>query len=94
VVHRNRITRSSDAKLIEEVHPGLPPMLRIRLNDAALRFARRLKYHGTGTVEFLDTKGRVLFLEMNARIGQHPVTEMVEGVTWLPRRCGRGRALS
>jgi acetyl-CoA carboxylase biotin carboxylase subunit len=71
-------------KLIEEAPaPSLPPALRARLHDAALRFAARLGYRGAGTVEFLvdPVREEFFFLEMNARIQvEHPVTEAVSGV--------------
>lgn len=71
-------------KLVEETPaPNLTDALRGSLHEAAVRFARRLSYRGTGTVEFLVDHERhaFYFLEMNARIQvEHPVTEAVTGV--------------
>ncbi|MFI6305967.1 acetyl/propionyl/methylcrotonyl-CoA carboxylase subunit alpha [Amycolatopsis thailandensis] len=70
-------------KLIEESPaPNLPPGLRERLGEFALRGVRSLGYTGAGTVEFLvDAGGEPTFMEINARIQvEHPVTEMVTGV--------------
>ena len=71
-------------KLIEETPaPDLPESLRQRLQEAAVRFARRLSYRGAGTVEFLVDRSQesFYFLEMNARIQvEHPVTEAVTGI--------------
>jgi acetyl-CoA carboxylase, biotin carboxylase subunit len=71
-------------KLIEETPaPGLSPALRNSLQQAAVRFAERLRYRGAGTVEFIvDAPHEVFyFLEMNARIQvEHPVTEAVTGI--------------
>ncbi|MFM1885006.1 MAG: hypothetical protein RL026_163 [Pseudomonadota bacterium] len=71
-------------KLIEETPAvGLSQRLLAGLREAGVRFARRLKYRGAGTVEFLVDNERdcFYFLEMNSRIQvEHPVTEMVTGV--------------
>jgi acetyl-CoA carboxylase biotin carboxylase subunit len=71
-------------KLIEETPaPGLSSALRHSLQQAAVRFAERLRYRGAGTVEFIvDTQRESFyFLEMNARIQvEHPVTEAVTGI--------------
>lgn len=71
-------------KLIEETPAvGLSPGLLSGIREAGVRFAKRLRYRGAGTVEFLvDTERDCFyFLEMNARIQvEHPVTEMVTGV--------------
>jgi acetyl-CoA carboxylase biotin carboxylase subunit len=71
-------------KLIEETPAvGLSQRLLDELREAGVRFARRLKYRGAGTVEFLvDTdRDRFYFLEMNSRIQvEHPVTEAVTGI--------------
>ncbi|MEN9705328.1 MAG: hypothetical protein RLZZ393_1207 [Pseudomonadota bacterium] len=71
-------------KLIEETPAvGLSKRLLDELREAGVRFAKRLKYRGAGTVEFLVDCDRdcFYFLEMNSRIQvEHPVTEMVTGV--------------
>jgi acetyl-CoA carboxylase biotin carboxylase subunit len=71
-------------KLLEETPaPGLSGEFRLRLHEAALRFAKRLSYRGAGTVEFLADmhEDSFYFLEMNARIQvEHPITEAVTGV--------------
>ena len=71
-------------KLIEETPaPALSPALRDSLQQAAVRFAERIKYLSAGTVEFIvDTQREAFyFLEMNARIQvEHPVTEVVTGI--------------
>jgi acetyl-CoA carboxylase biotin carboxylase subunit len=71
-------------KLVEETPaPGIDATLRTALHDAALRLAKRLRYRGAGTVEFLvdAASGEFWFLEINARIQvEHPVTEAVTGV--------------
>ncbi len=70
-------------KLIEESpSPVVHDTLRKKLQDAAIRGARRIGYVGAGTVEFLlDDDGSYYFMEMNTRIQvEHPVTEMVHGI--------------
>jgi acetyl-CoA carboxylase biotin carboxylase subunit len=71
-------------KLIEETPAvGLSSRLLAQLRAAGVRFARRLKYRGAGTVEFLVDNDRdcFYFLEMNTRIQvEHPVTEAVTGI--------------
>ena len=71
-------------KLIEETPAvGLSSRLLAQLREAGVRLARRLKYRGAGTVEFLvdNDRDRFYFLEMNSRIQvEHPVTEAVTGI--------------
>uniref|UniRef100_UPI0038CF53A1 acetyl-CoA carboxylase family protein n=1 Tax=Rhodopila globiformis TaxID=1071 RepID=UPI0038CF53A1 len=67
--------------------PALDAMLRQRIIDAAVRFARSVGYRNLGTFEFLvDVSGRpgaapFVFIETNARLQvEHTVTEAVTGV--------------
>ena len=92
VVHlfeRECSTQRRHQKIIEESpSPNVPPALRRRMTDAAVRIARAASYRNAGTVEFLvDLAGRrqsepaFYFLEVNARLQvEHPVTEQITGI--------------
>ncbi|WP_298725115.1 biotin carboxylase N-terminal domain-containing protein [uncultured Pseudomonas sp.] len=71
-------------KLVEEAPaPLLSDELRESMHQAAVAFAKYLKYRGLGTVELLVDCERetFYFLEMNARIQvEHPVTEAICGL--------------
>jgi len=69
-------------KLIEEAPAAnLPPNLRQRILDDAVRLGRRLRYRGVGTVEFIVSGTDYYFLEVNPRLQvEHPVTELVTGI--------------
>jgi propionyl-CoA carboxylase alpha chain/3-methylcrotonyl-CoA carboxylase alpha subunit/acetyl-CoA/propionyl-CoA carboxylase biotin carboxyl carrier protein len=70
-------------KLIEESPaPALPPGLRDRICDAAVKLASAANYVNAGTVEcIVAPDGEFFFLEMNTRLQvEHPVTEMVTGL--------------
>jgi 3-methylcrotonyl-CoA carboxylase alpha subunit len=74
-------------KIIEESpSPGMTPILRKRISEAAVDAARAAGYVGAGTVEFLvDAAGSgepsFYFLEVNTRLQvEHPVTEMLTGL--------------
>ncbi len=75
-------------KLIEIApSPWLPPGLRERMLQAALRMASEVRYHSLGTFELLvDAEARgeqasFVFIECNPRLQvEHTVTEQVTGV--------------
>ncbi len=71
-------------KLIEESpSPIMTDNLRQQMGEAAVNIAKRSKYVGAGTVEFMYDEKRksFYFLEVNTRLQvEHPVTEMVTGI--------------
>ena len=69
-------------KLIE-IAPAfdLPEALRKDMLDAAVRLGIAANYRGAGTIEFLVTEDRFVFMEANARLQvEHTVTESVTGI--------------
>ena len=75
-------------KLVEEAPaPGMTPVLRKAMGEAAAGVARAIGYWGAGTVEFIaEGRGglepaRFWAMEMNTRLQvEHPVTEMITGI--------------
>lgn len=70
-------------KLIEESPSiSVPPEVREKLGEVAVRAAQSIQYVGAGTIEFIfDNKTKeFFFMEMNTRLQvEHPVTELVVG---------------
>ncbi len=71
-------------KLIEESPSiSVPPEVREKLGEVAVRAAKSIQYVGAGTIEFIfDNKTKeFFFMEMNTRLQvEHPVTEQVTGL--------------
>tara|TARA_B100001113_G_scaffold266216_1_gene221069 strand:- start:142 stop:2127 length:1986 start_codon:yes stop_codon:yes gene_type:complete len=70
-------------KIIEEAPcPVMTNDLRKKMGEVAVSVAKKIKYSGAGTVEFLlDSEDRFYFLEMNTRLQvEHPVTELISGL--------------
>lgn len=70
-------------KIIEEApSPSVPPEVRQRMGEAAVRAAKQISYVGAGTIEFIfDNKTKEFyFMEMNTRLQvEHPITEQTTG---------------
>jgi pyruvate carboxylase subunit A len=69
-------------KLLEETPSmALTDDLREEMGAAAVRIAQAAGYVNLGTVEFIVSKGRFYFLEMNTRLQvEHPITEVTTGL--------------
>ena len=70
-------------KIIEEApSPSVPPEVRLRMGEAAVKAAKQISYVGAGTIEFIfdnQTK-EFFFMEMNTRLQvEHPITELTTG---------------
>ena len=86
-------------KLLEEApSPFLDKKTREKMITLAMRFAKRLKYQGAGTIEFLMDKNKnFYFLEVNPRLQvEHPVTEAITGIDIVEQqiRIAQGERLS
>lgn len=87
VVHlfeRECSAQRRNQKIIEECpSPSVPPEVREKMGNVAVRAAKSIGYIGAGTFEFIfdnNTKD-FYFMEMNTRLQvEHPITEMVTGV--------------
>jgi acetyl/propionyl-CoA carboxylase alpha subunit len=68
-------------KVLEEApSPALDPVLRARMGEAAVAFARAIGYRSAGTAEFMLDGRDFWVLELNGRIQvEHPVPELVSG---------------
>ncbi|PWU17082.1 MAG: acetyl-CoA carboxylase biotin carboxylase subunit [Bdellovibrio sp.] len=71
-------------KLIEEApSPSVPPEVRMKMGEAAVRAAKQINYVGAGTIEFIfdNSTKEFYFMEMNTRLQvEHPITELTTGV--------------
>jgi len=85
-------------KVLEEAPPpGVPDAVIQSLEDAAVRLAGHVGYHGVGTVEFLLTGEDFFFLEVNPRLQvEHGITEVIAGVDLveIQIRIARGESIA
>jgi acetyl-CoA carboxylase biotin carboxylase subunit len=66
-------------KMLEEAPSSIPPNVRTKIGEAAVRAAKAAGYTNAGTFEFLvDRSHNFYFLEANTRLQvEHPVTEAI-----------------
>jgi acetyl-CoA carboxylase, biotin carboxylase subunit len=66
-------------KMLEEAPSSVPPNVRTKIGEAAVRAAKSAGYTNAGTFEFLvDRSNNFYFLEANTRLQvEHPVTEAI-----------------
>ena len=86
-------------KVIEEAPCiVLPPEVREKMGQCALKLVEACQYTGVGTVEFIvDQQLNFYFLEMNTRLQvEHPITEMITGVDLVKEqiKVAQGKTLS
>ena len=69
-------------KIIEEAPaPNVPRKKLEEICVACATAARKMRYAGAGTFEFLYSGGEFYFIEMNTRLQvEHPVTELITGI--------------
>ncbi|MCB0363277.1 MAG: acetyl-CoA carboxylase biotin carboxylase subunit, partial [Bdellovibrionales bacterium] len=86
VVHmfeRECSVQRRNQKILEESPSiAVPPEIREKMGQVAVRAAKSINYVGAGTIEFIfDNKTKeFFFMEMNTRLQvEHPITEMVTG---------------
>ncbi len=103
VVHmfeRECSVQRRNQKIIEECpSPAVPPDVRQKMGDIAVRAAQSINYIGAGTFEFIfdNTTKDFYFMEMNTRLQvEHPVTEVVTGIDLVQEQIfvASGRKLS
>ncbi len=66
----------------ESPSPSVPPEVREKMGQAAVRAAQQIRYVGAGTLEFIfdNSTKDFYFMEMNTRLQvEHPITELVTG---------------
>lgn len=70
-------------KIVEESpSPSVPPEVRMKMGEAAVRAAKEIGYIGAGTLEFIfdNSTKDFYFMEMNTRLQvEHPITELTTG---------------
>ncbi|MCX7978408.1 MAG: ATP-grasp domain-containing protein, partial [Bdellovibrionaceae bacterium] len=71
-------------KIIEEApSPSVPPDVRLKMGEAAVRAGKEIGYVGAGTIEFIfdNSTKQFYFMEMNTRLQvEHPITELTTGI--------------